>query len=693
MKATSTRFHLGCLAALFAAFSAQADLTNITVGVQAQTRGGAFANDNIDEVAANYLFVKFNAPSLDTARKVYLEFDLTDAAADTVNQPATLTIRGFANSQRQHVRLWALNQAYPGFSADITWNTAQANDTASNDLLTDPANPFTATALDAKVAAGGATAINTFTVPKPWGQFVQDGKLILVLAGVDDATNQANGLRFALNDAQLTFHNTVGNQPVSFSAPTNQTVYAGQSGTNYFTVSDDTTPAGEIIVWAESSNENLISAASFNLTGYGISGERTVEYAATAGQSGSAVITLNAMDNLGAMSTVAFTVTVLPTLAVNPPPYLTTRMNQPTEPTVFTISSAVAPVASVTLTGTSANPVLVADSGISLTGTGTERTVVVTPNSGQSGVAILTLTADDGVGNQASGSFAVMVVPDDATVFFDPFAYPDGFLTSESAGFWSLRTSGTTRLTVTNQEAVLRSSGGSWESVLAPLAGGPFGAGGGSVFYTHCTATWTAMPRNSTGPFVHLADAAGNLLARVHTVTNNLPEGVFRLGIASGPGSSYTDLALNLAPDVPHRIVSRYDPDTGVSALWVNATSESDPHVIARDVPITADLTRVGLRQQAGMGTLTVDDLKVIRVVRPVISGIAVDNGSVTLTFIAGPADQPADFELLRAAAAAGPYTATTAVINAGEPGSFTAVVPVIGAQGFYKVLRRPMSF
>jgi hypothetical protein len=681
------------LAALASVSVARAELTNLTVALEAQTRGGTFADADIDEVAAGYLFVKYNAPSLDTSRKVYLQFDLTDAGPDTVNQPATLTIRGFANSQRQRVKLWGLNQAYPGLSSTITWNSAQANDTTGNDLLTEPTNPFTATVLDEKVAAGGSAAVNTFTIPQPWGQYLLAGKLVLVLTGASDPTNQANGLRFARADATLTFNNTVGNQLVAINGLTNQTLYAGESATNHFTVSDDNTAPGDIFVWADSSNENLVSASSFNFTGYGVSGLRTLEYAATAGQSGTAVITLNAMDNLGALTTAPFTVTVLPPLTLTTPPHLATQMNTPTPPAGFTVNSVLAPASTITVSGASAHPALVADSGIALSGTDTAREVVVTPVNGQTGVAPITLTADDGAGNQGTAQFAVMVLPDTRTVFCDHFDYPDGFLTPLSANFWALRTSGTTRLTVTNQAAVLRSSGGSWESQLAPLAGGPYPAGSRSVFYLQCQATWTVLPRNSTGPFLHLNDTAGSLLGKLRTITNNLPDGFFRLGIASGPGSLYRDLPVDLTTNVTYHLVGRYDPDVGLSALWVNATSETDPHITATDTPVSASLASVGLRQQAGIGTLTMDDVKVIRVVRPEVTGITVAGTQVEIAFAADAADQPDNFALVRTTDISGPYTTASATITESAPGFFRAVVLVSGSQGFFQVLRQPLTF
>jgi hypothetical protein len=174
--------------------------------------------------------------------------------------------------------------------------------------------------------------------------------------------------------------------------------------------------------------------------------------------------------------------------------------------------------------------------GIAISGIESNRTVTVTPVTGQAGVSPVTLTAVDSTGNSNSAAFAVMVLPPtNNVVFFDPFDYAEGDLNPLSANFWSVRVSGTPRVTVTNGMANIRSSG---ESLLATLARGPYAPGRRAIFYTSHRVIWTSLPGNSVGAAVHLYDGIGTQYARVDMNTNNAPEGFFRLRIASGPSTA-----------------------------------------------------------------------------------------------------------------------------------------------------------
>ena len=109
--------------------------TNLTVTTEAFVRGGVNAASNQDEVTTGYIMVKYYASTFDAARKAYFQFDLGGLALDLERQ-ATLTITSYTQAFQQRVQLWGLKQAYTNFNADITWNTAQANETNSNNLLT-----------------------------------------------------------------------------------------------------------------------------------------------------------------------------------------------------------------------------------------------------------------------------------------------------------------------------------------------------------------------------------------------------------------------------------------------------------------------------------------------------------------------------------------------------------------------------
>jgi hypothetical protein len=165
---------------------------NFPVAIEATIRGGASANSDVNEAADGYLMVKSSA-GLDLARKIYFQFDVSGFSGDT-NLTATFSIN-FQAANAHAVQLWALNQPCPGLTPNLTWNTAQANDTNSVDsLLT--TGPFTAS----RVGRAGLlqpASVNDWDwlMITNWGDYVFNGKITLVLTGLSDTNNSAGGLR------------------------------------------------------------------------------------------------------------------------------------------------------------------------------------------------------------------------------------------------------------------------------------------------------------------------------------------------------------------------------------------------------------------------------------------------------------------------------------------------------------------
>ena len=86
-----------------------------------------------------------------------------------------------------------------------------------------------------------------------------------------------------------------------------------------------------------------------------------------------------------------------------------TNVNVATGPLSVTLADDITAAASIGLAGTSSNTALVPNANIAITGTGSTRTVVVTPAANQSGTATITLTATDGGGLTATETFIVTV--------------------------------------------------------------------------------------------------------------------------------------------------------------------------------------------------------------------------------------------------------------------------------------------
>jgi hypothetical protein len=172
-----------------------------------------------------------------------------------------------------------------------------------------------------------------------------------------------------------------------------------------FTVSDADTPAGALTVDAASSNPTLVDPTG--LVTSGASGARSLTVRPNANQAGSAIITVTASDGVNSSQT-TFPLTVT---AMNDPPAF-----GPATPTSVTMLASTSVSVEVTVTdidssggtlslsGASATPVLLPDSGIEIaavSSTAFSRTFIVslTPEAGAVGSARVVLTATDGQPN------------------------------------------------------------------------------------------------------------------------------------------------------------------------------------------------------------------------------------------------------------------------------------------------------
>ena len=83
----------------------------------------------------------------------------------------------------------------------------------------------------------------------------------------------------------------------------------------------------------------------------------------------------------------------------------------PTPPLHFTVTDKETPAGSLTVTVSSSNPVLVPPGGVNLGGSGSDRTLVITPAFDQFGSAIITVTVRDAGGKEARDTFVLTVNP------------------------------------------------------------------------------------------------------------------------------------------------------------------------------------------------------------------------------------------------------------------------------------------
>lgn len=201
----------------------------------------------------------------------------------------------------------------------------------------------------------------------------------------------------------------VSNQAPTITAIADQTIDEDSTTRSLdFTVADAETSASSLTVTGSSDNTGLIANTDIVISG--TDANRSVVVTPLANESGTANITLTVSDG-ELSSTESFVVTVT---AVNDVPTITSISNQTisedssTGSIAFTVDDEETAAASLTVTAISNNTGLVPSSNIALSGTGANRTVVVTPSPNQSGSATVTLTVSDGE-SSADESFVLTV--------------------------------------------------------------------------------------------------------------------------------------------------------------------------------------------------------------------------------------------------------------------------------------------
>lgn len=198
-----------------------------------------------------------------------------------------------------------------------------------------------------------------------------------------------------------------------------------------------------------------------------------------------------------------------------------------------------------------------------------------------------------------------------AVLLRETFSYPNGPLTTVSAGAWAQH-SGTTpeQVNITGGTAQLTS--GETEDVSRPLFGQPYPTNGAlKVFYARFTARFTALPTAGGAWFASFKDtSSGGFRARIFALASVTTAGQFRLGLSTSnnltaAATNSTDLALN----TPFTVVLRLTNTSSVATLWLNPSNESDPSITTAEPETPFTVAAFALRQNTGMGTLTIDDL------------------------------------------------------------------------------------
>lgn len=228
-----------------------------------------------------------------------------------------------------------------------------------------------------------------------------------------DIEGDTNGLLGTITSTTVTIsgNDQPVNTPPTISDVVDQVVEEGNSTADLaFTVGDSETSAAALTVTATSSNTTLVPNGNITLGGSGAN--RTVTVAPAANQTGTTTITLTVTDAGGLTATDTFVLTVNaangnPTISAIGDVVVGENSNSSVS---FTIGDAETAAGDLVVVATSANMAVVPDANLVLGGTGTNRTLTITPAADQSGSTTITVTVTDGGGLQATETFDVAVI-------------------------------------------------------------------------------------------------------------------------------------------------------------------------------------------------------------------------------------------------------------------------------------------
>ncbi len=226
----------------------------------------------------------------------------------------------------------------------------------------------------------------------------------------DDGANDSGSLAGGWSITITTVGGNGSQAPTIIDIPNQFTTVNEATAAIPFTISDADTAAAELIVYANSSNPAL--APTNNIVLGGSESNRTVTITPVAAQIGTATITVYVTDGTNTTSDL-FLLTVS---AINTPPVISPITAQvinedtATGAIGFTIGDGETAAGSLTLTKSSSNTTLVPTSGIVFGGSGSNRTVTVTPAANQSGIVTISVGVSDGQ-YTATTNFLVTVNP------------------------------------------------------------------------------------------------------------------------------------------------------------------------------------------------------------------------------------------------------------------------------------------
>ncbi len=406
-----------------------------------------------------------------------------------------------------------------------------------------------------------------------------------------------------------TFADVAGpNAPPSISSISSINLAANtSSGPIAFTIGDFETAAASLTLSSTSTNTTLLPTNNIVFGGSGAS--RTVTITPVPGQEGVTQVGITVTDSSNATATTTFTVTVgAPTIS-NIPNQITPT-NVPLSGVAFSVADAETP-GSLVITTTSGNTNLLPNANIAVVGSGLNRTLTLTPAANQAGFSLVTVTVSDGT-QSASDTFILTVFPKLGLLINEPFSYADETQIAGGSTDW-INHSGTYGQTLVRGGKLLMNQTNS-EDFNREFFPQVYYPSNGVILYASFVVNFTNLPTAGGGYFSHYKDdGVLNYRGRIFASSQSAPAGQFRIGAANAAAAITTN-GLHptfLTTNQTYKVVTRYNIATAETTLWINPASESSTKVTAADTAGSVAVFSYAFRQDNGIGTFTVDDLKV----------------------------------------------------------------------------------
>ena len=201
-------------------------------------------------------------------------------------------------------------------------------------------------------------------------------------------------------------------------------------------------------------------------------------------------------------------------------------------------------------------------------------------------------------------------------VLADTFGYATGPIINATGSPWVTH-SGNTSGQVDVSGGIVNLTSAESEDVNAPLTGNPYTTG---ILTASFTVNFSALPSTAGAYFAHFKDVGTGFRSRLVANTTGAASGRFRLGISNAGGSvaTTTNVGTNLLLGTIYSVAMTWNFDTNSSTLSIDggpAVTASDTVIFPNVLPIT--VTSFALRQNAGIGTLTMDNLSVDYIPEP----------------------------------------------------------------------------